>query len=199
MKIGLFGGTFNPVHSGHVLIAEWIRCELFLDTIYFIPTAVPPHRSDDSSIAAIAHRLEMVRRAVQDNPSFEVSEIESNPDIMSYTADTVQSFHETYSLSRENIFYIIGSDNCSQIAAWKYPEKLASLCRIAIARRSSFHVDAIPENLNNPVVVNTPLIEVSASDVRQRIANNKSVRYMVPAEVEKYMHTHNLYRPVQGR
>ena len=101
MKIGLFGGTFNPVHSGHVLIAEWIRCELFLDTIYFIPTAVPPHRSDDSSIAAIAHRLEMVRRAVQDNPSFEVSEIESNPDIMSYTADTVQSFHETYSLSKK--------------------------------------------------------------------------------------------------
>jgi len=193
VKIGLFGGTFNPVHSGHVLIAEWIRCEIEIETVYFIPTAVPPHRPDDKSIIDIKHRCAMVRLAIEGNPHFKISDHESNPGSVSYAVDTVRAFKENMRLSKESIYYLIGADNLFHLAAWKEQETLSELCKIVVARRPSVAMEEIHDTLSDRIIVQTPLIDISASDIRKRVSHNLSIRYMVPPKVESYIHSHKLY------
>ena len=193
MKIGLFGGTFNPVHSGHLLIAEWIRCQIEINTVYFIPTAVPPHRSEDNSIIDIEHRCAMVRLAIEDNPHFKIADYESNPESVSYAVDTIREFRENMQLSKESMYYMIGADNLLHLAAWKEQDALSDMCKIVVARRPSVSMEEVRDILSDQIIVQSPLIDISASDIRKRISKNSSIRYMVPSGVESYIHTHKLY------
>lgn len=198
VKVGLFGGTFNPIHTAHIIIAEWIRSELNLDTVYFMPTALPPHKCNDQSIVDIKMRKEMVRLAIQDNPHFQLAEYETDPRNVSYSVDTVRTFLKNNSLSSSELYFIIGEDNLHQLSTWKEPVGLSHLCRIVVARRPVDLPVAIPEGMAPLIHLKTPQIDISASEIRERIGNNQSIRYMVPESVERYIREHKLYGADNG-
>ena len=125
MKIGLFGGTFDPIHVGHLIIAETIFSDFLLDRIFFIPTAVPPHKNSDS-VSPTDRRLEMVKLAVEDRSGFDVSDTELQRGGVSYTIDTIRWFQNSESLKGGSFFLIIGSDSLYDIKNWKHPEEILS-------------------------------------------------------------------------
>jgi len=193
VKVGLFGGTFNPVHTAHVILAEWIRDELKLNSIYFIPTALPPHKTSDQAIIDIELRKEMVRLAIQDNPHFKLAEYETDPGNVSYSIDTVRNFLKNHPLGRDDLFFIIGEDNLRILSTWKDPVELSRLCRIVVARRSVDIPVQIPKGIEQPILLQTPNIDISASEIRGRIREKRSIRYLVPEPVERFIREHKLY------
>lgn len=193
MRTGLFGGTFNPVHTAHLIIAEWIRSELDLDSIHFVPTANPPLKKTNPSIVDIALRKEMVRLAIKDNPHFYLTDYETDTDTISYSVDTVRRFIADHSVDRKDLYFIIGEDNLKILPEWKDAGEISRLCRIVVARRSSVTVLEVPDGIEQPLLLMTPKIELSASDIRRRISKNLSVRYMVPAAVGQFIRERKLY------
>jgi len=193
VKIGLFGGTFNPVHNAHLIIAAWIADALGLDCLYLMPTAQPPHRPDDAAIIDIRHRVAMVRLAIQDNPAFRVVDYESDPAVTTYSIDTVRRFLQQNPDARGSLYFIIGEDNFRLLATWKEAVELSRLCRITVASRGASSGENIPEGLVPPLFIGTPRIDISATMVRERLLSGKPVRYLIPEPVEAYIREHNLY------
>ncbi|MFC1513896.1 nicotinate (nicotinamide) nucleotide adenylyltransferase [candidate division KSB1 bacterium] len=193
MKIGLYGGTFNPIHNAHLIIAEIICDELDLDRMYFIPTAQPPHRKKDRSIISVKFRLDMVKLAIQDNKRFELSTIEADNDNVSYTVDTVKHFSEKFRLDRSGLFFVLGEDNLKILSKWKDPDRISELSTIVVAGRTSEDIKNIPEKIGSFLVPKTPIIRISASLIRKRLKESRSVKYLVPDSVEKYIIENNLY------
>ncbi len=191
MHIGLFGGTFDPVHTGHLIIAETIRCNMNLDKVIFIPAAVPPHKQG-RDITPAKDRIEMLHLAVNNHDCFQVSDYEIRQGGLSFTVDTVVHFQETYP---ENRFcLIIGSDSLHEIQTWKDPEKIFRLLPVAVAVRPGFDL----KNFRSGFVrksrsVQTPLIQISSTYIREATAANRSIRYLVPESVENYIQQRNLY------
>lgn len=198
MKTGLFGGSFNPVHTAHLIIAEWIRNELHIETLYFVPTAKPPHKTSDNSIIDISLRREMVSLAIKDNPGFKLSDYESMTDEVSYSVDTVRRFLQEKSLDSNELYFIIGEDNLRALSTWKAPEELSRLCRIVVARRSLDTPLDLPQGMKPPCQLKTPILEISASSIRERVRLNQSIKYLVPEAVEKFIKEHNLYGEDNG-
>ena len=198
MKTGLFGGSFNPVHTAHLVIAEWIRNELNIETLYFVPTAKPPHKTSDNSIIDISLRREMVSLAIIDNPNFILADYESMTDKVSYSVDTVRRFLQEKSLDSNELYFIIGEDNLRALSTWKAPEELSRLCRIVVARRSLDTPLDLPQGMKPPCQLKTPILEISASGIRERIRMNQSIKYLVPEAVEKFIKEHNLYGEDNG-
>ena len=181
-QIGLFGGTFDPVHAGHLIIAQSVLEELGLDTVLFIPSAHPPHKQSDIMFSP-EERFSMLARALQGNTRFRVSDIEMNRQGPSYTIDTIREIKST--LSADTAFsFIIGRDNLFEISAWKEPHAIIGECRIIVADRPVDAADPIPDWLVDSIVlVRVPLIEISSSDIRARIRTGRSIRYLVPDAV----------------
>ncbi len=193
-KIGLFGGTFDPVHNGHLIIAEYLRDELQLDEIWFIPTGKHPLK-DNRQISSVEHRLNMLRLAIADNERFKISEIEIHRPGVSYTIDTLNELLETYRDREPKFYYFIGMDNVNELHKWREPEKIVEKCQVVAFGRPGFQ----PQLEAQPFVariqfVHVPLLEISSTFVRQRIREGRSVRYIVPKEVEQYILRHALYR-----
>ena len=193
MKTGLFGGTFNPIHTAHLIIAEWIREEVPLDEVFFIPTAHPPHRQHDTEIIDIRSRIGMVRCAIEGCPGFRLADYESDPAVTAYSVDTVRDFLGRNPELAGNLYFIIGEDNYRLLHTWKEAAELSRLCTLVVARRQTGEVQQKLENLQEPVFVDTPYIDISASMIRERIRAGRSIRYMVPEAVERYIQEHNLY------
>ncbi len=193
MKLGLFGGTYNPVHYAHLIVAEWIRDSLNLDAVYLMPTAIPPHRKFDNSIIDIHHRIEMVRLAVSDNPRLKLADYESNPELTAYSVDTVRDFINRNPDVEGGLFFIIGEDNYRSLHTWKEPGELSRLSRIVVARRSGKKENIVSEGIDQPLFLDTPLIDISASLVRDRIKQGRSVKYLVPDAVAKYIFDNGLF------
>ncbi len=194
MKIGLFGGSFNPVHVAHLIISDWVKEELSLDSIYLIPTALSPLKAGEPSMIEMHHRISMLRLAVKDMDGYMIKDYESEQGKVYYSVNTIEKVAKEMSLSRDDLFFIVGTDNFRIFHThWKDPEKIASLCTIVAAKRPNEEMPAtIPDYLNF-IAVETPLIDISSTLIRERIKEGKSIRFMVPDEVEKYIKTNNLY------
>ncbi len=178
-KIGLFGGTFDPVHIGHLIIAESVGEYAGLDTVIFIPSANPPHKSSDMMFSA-EERFKMLSLAVNDNPRFVVSDVEMKRDGPSYTIDTIKEMKAAFPQDTELLF-ILGMDNLFEIDLWKNPHEIIKECKLLVARRVCDECGEIPVWLKEYVeMVDVPLIGISSSDIRRRIKNGESIRYLVP-------------------
>lgn len=201
MNIGVLGGTFDPVHIGHLVVAEEARIRLGFKEVLFVP-AGQPWLKLDRNITPVVHRVEMVRRAIADNPHFKLCTIEVERPGPSYTVDTLTRLQKQLG-SEASLFFIIGRDTLAELPLWKEPEKLIQLCRLVVAPRLGSkdlkHLEtAIPGLLDKVIQLDMPVIGISSSGIRQRIAQGLSIRYWVPAEVEKYITGHKIY-PTSAR
>jgi len=201
MKIGILGGTFDPIHVGHLLIAETVRDAMALDTVLFIPAATPPHKRA-RVVADAEHRLEMVRLAIEGNPAFEVSDVELQRGGVSYSVETLERLKATMG-PEAAFFFIIGADTVPELTTWKNLDTLLELCTIVVAARPGFRMeDLLSEALGlTPEArdrvfrhfVDAVRVDVASTEVRARLAEGKSVRYMIPQNVENYIRAKGLY------
>jgi nicotinate-nucleotide adenylyltransferase len=188
MKIGILGGTFNPVHIGHLILAEEIREKLGLNKVIFVPAFLPPHK-ENGSIASAAARLAMVRMAVKTNPNFFVSDVEIKRKGKSYTIDTVKEFNKIY--PEDELYFITGSDLLNYLDDWKDLRNIIQIVKFVVATRPGFPLDKIPSYIKT---VSIRAVDVSAFEIRQCIKEKRSFRYLVPESVLKYINKKRLYR-----
>lgn len=191
-SIGLFGGTFDPIHTGHLILAERAREELELDAVLFMPAHIPPHKTGGRHIADGDARLEMIRRAIAGNPAFFVTDIELVRQGVSYTVDSLRQLHTV--APNASLTLLIGSDNARDFDTWREPEEILRMAHIGVWERPGSYfwpeifADYIAEKIS------APLIEISSTDIRNRIATGRSVRYLTPDPVVDYLEHHGIYR-----
>jgi nicotinate-nucleotide adenylyltransferase len=186
LSIGLFGGTFDPVHTGHLIIAELIRQEKNLDSIIFIPSARPPHKGAEIMFSP-EERMEMLSLATKSNPRFHISDIELARRGLSYTIDTIYQMKDALPAGTE-LYFILGQDNLYEIETWKNPQEIINICKILIAPRQCGREKKIPEWLRGSVeMVAVPLIEISSTEIRRRLKIGLSIQYLVPDPVFEYL------------
>ena len=196
MNIGVLGGTFDPTHIGHLVVAEEARIKLGLGEVLFTP-AGHPWLKQDRAITSAVHRVEMVRRAIADNPHFKLSTLEVERPGLSYTVDTLTILRKQ--LGREvRFFFILGRDTLAELPLWKEPQKVVELCRLVVpprlGSRDLKHLEtALPGLMEKVIQLDMPVIGISSSEIRQRIAQGLPIRYLVPAEVERYITEHSIY------
>ena len=208
LRIGLFGGSFNPIHFGHLVPAEAAAEQLALNKLIFIPSAIPPHKQQvGSNLAAPEHRLEMVRRAVEGHPLFEVSDLELARSGPSYTIDTIAEFRQRFGLD-VLLHWLIGADSLAEIAGWHRAGDLIDACRVVTMVRPGWPIDAALARLRGKLsderierlaagVLATPAVEISATQVRHRVSAGKFIRYLVPSLVARYIADKQLYQGVE--
>ena len=197
-KYGIFGGSFNPIHYGHLMICEYIKEEMGLDKVIFIPTGNPPHK--DLGVSA-EDRYEMVRLAISPNPDFEISDIETTRVKLSYTVDTIRELKEIY--KEEKLYFLIGLDSLFQLKTWKKIGDLSQEIEFVVALRPGYidkeeinrEIDFLRENFGTKInLIKTPLYEISSTDLRERIHEGKSLRYLIPKKVLDYIEESGFYK-----
>jgi nicotinate-nucleotide adenylyltransferase len=205
MKIGIFGGSFDPIHNGHLILAECAREYFGLDQIRFLPAHISPLKQDRQP-AEDKHRVEMVRLAINGNSNFVIDTRELDRGGVSYTVDTLRSLKEEF-LDAE-LWLLMGADSLVDLKKWKSPEQILELCRLAVMVRpdSNGIVTDLDwreaESMLAPQLkvrgvgcsVPAPAIQISSTDLRQRCREGRSIRYQVPAAVDAYIQQHDLYR-----
>ena len=191
------GGTFDPIHHGHLVTAEAARQQFALDEVIFVPSGNPPHKKS-RVITEAGERLMMCILATVTNPFFKVSAIEINRDGYSYTYETINSFLEMYDNHCE-IFFITGSDAVLEIFSWKNIDLLIEKCTFIAASRPGFVLDEknaekLVRFLNKKVYfMEVPALSISSTDIRERVAKNSTIKYLLPDTVEKYIEKRGLY------
>ncbi len=191
-KIGVLGGTFDPIHNGHLVLAEQVREKLKLDRVVFIPCFSPPHKTK-RKLSPAKDRFRMTELAVQDNSAFLVSDMELKRKGLSYTVDTLRQLRRAYPES--GIYFLTGSDVLDEIHTWKDPEGIYKLAKMVIATRPGFdHFDPEDHFARRSIIVPITRVDVSASQIRRRVKRGKSIRYLVPPKVEEYIKRKKLYR-----
>lgn len=200
MRLGIFGGTFDPIHTGHLLIAELTWQALDLQRVLFLPAGNPPHKQQQKKTAA-HHRQAMVALAIAGNPHFELSTIDLERSGPNYSSETVASVRARYNIAAEACFFIIGGDSLQDLPTWHAPEALLDTCRLAVIQRPGYQPNLTTLTRRFPTLesrldwVDTPQLDISASDIRQRVQAGLSVRYQVPDAVRDYMAEQQLYQP----
>ena len=193
MKTCLFGGTFDPPHFGHLIVAQTIFEAEHFDKIVFVPAHIPPHKKE-RKISSVALRLEMLKIATMDNPNFEISDIELKRGGISYSLETIHTYKEQTGLDREDLYYLIGSDSLKQFQTWQNPKAILEECQLIVAIRPGFRPSDIPNWILAKVqFANIPRIEISSTQIRARWIEDKTIRYMVTQPVWTYINKHNLY------
>jgi nicotinate-nucleotide adenylyltransferase len=198
MRFGILGGTFDPIHLGHLLMGEAARQKLGLQRVLFVPAGDPPHKQSEVSTPA-RHRRAMVELAIAGNPHFELCPVDLDRAGPHYSTDTVRLIRARYDLSADDCFFIIGADSLQDLPTWHRPEELLRLCRLAAIRRPGCRPDmaALAEQLpglNQRLVwVDMPLIGISASDIRARLRAGQGIRYQVAEPVREYILAQHLY------
>lgn len=188
MRIGILGGTFNPIHIGHLILAEDAIGKLMLDRVIFVPAYLPPHKEIEDGPRA-ADRLAMVRLAIEGNPRFEVSSIEIDARKKSYSIDTLKIFKGMYG-DGAKLFFLTGSDSLKDLFSWKDVEEIFKISKFVVAHRPGYPVENVPKEVETVVI--TP-IEVSSMDIRRRLNEKRSIRYLVPEPVRQYIIEKRLY------
>jgi nicotinate-nucleotide adenylyltransferase len=190
-KIGVLGGTFDPIHVGHLLVARDAMDALELDRVIFVPASIPPHKLE-TDMAPAESRLAMVRLAIGDDPDFSVSEVDFLRSGPSFSIDTVKRLQEEF--PGNDLFFLIGEDNLGEIWSWKDPERLFQECRVIVIGRPGGDRITIPSDIPGPATaLDIHRIQLSSSEIREKIRQGRSIRYLVPREVERYIYEHRLY------
>lgn len=196
--LGVLGGTFDPVHLGHLMLADQAREQLRLERVLWVP-AGEPWRKGDTPVTAGEDRVAMVAQAVADNPAFEVSTLEVERPGPTYTVDTLATLRELHGGSR--LVFLLGSDALEDLPNWHQPDRVIELASLGVACRGRDRLadealeDLLPGLARRVAWIDMPNIEISARELRRRAATGGSLRYLVPRGVENYIREHGLYRP----
>jgi nicotinate-nucleotide adenylyltransferase len=218
MKTGIIGGTFNPIHNGHIYIARELATKLKLDRVIFIPAALPPHK-DDTALVAYAHRFEMVRRAIQPWSDFEISDVEHPQRGTSYSVDTLKILHQRY--PRDNFYFLMGMDSFNSLSTWHQYQQLFTLAHLVVACRppTTNQINQPPAKIapQLPVAIRHQFcydselnqychssgqrlifledtcMAISSTQIRAKLEAHQPADALIPAPVAKYIHAHHLY------
>ena len=204
-RIAVMGGTFDPIHYGHLVAAETVRQELDIDKVIFIPTGRPPHKIN-SRLASDEHRYLMTVLAVVTNPHFDVSRTEIDRPGTTYTIDTIRELRKKCSDDTE-LFFITGADAINQILTWKDPEVLLKLCHFVAVTRPDSSKEKFTENVKyykekfgaDITMLEIPALAISSTDIRKRVFENKTIKYLLPESVEQYIINNSLYTDDTGK
>jgi nicotinate-nucleotide adenylyltransferase len=197
-RLGILGGTFDPIHHGHLLAAEEAYHQLALDRVLFVPAGVPPHKPA-RPISPVDHRVRMVELAIAGKPHFAISRVDVDRPGLSYTVDTLELLRARWG-PEPRFFFIEGNDSLSDIACWYQPQRLIELCELAVVARPGSQINLPELERRLPGItgrihwVKIPLLEISSSDLRARVRSGRSISYLVPPEVEAYVRQHELYK-----
>ncbi|MEK7263424.1 MAG: nicotinate-nucleotide adenylyltransferase [Bacteroidota bacterium] len=191
MKLGIFGGSFNPPHIGHLIIAESVREKLQLDNVIFVPAGQPPHKSSQPMLEAML-RLKLLQLAIASQPQFIIDEIELQRIGLSYSVETLQYFAKKY--PHDALYFLIGADSFLELHTWKSPKEICSLATVVVMNRGGIEIKNETEFTRLVQFVRVPNIEISSTEIRQRVAMGKSIRYLVTPSVEEYITTHAIYK-----
>ena len=198
MNIGVLGGTFDPIHNGHLLLAEEVRVRLNLAETLFVPAGQPCLKVD-SPISSAQHRMEMVRLAIADKPYFKLEAMEVGRPGPSYTVDTIAGLKAQLGTGDE-LFFILGADNLAELPLWREPFRLITMCHLVVVPRPNYHLPdlkalaaIIPRLSQRVMLMDKPEINISASAIRGRVARGLSIRHLVPGSVDEYIRQHKLY------
>lgn len=191
------GGTFDPIHYGHLIIAEESRREFCLDKVVFVPAGRPPHKKE-YTVTDAEHRYALTVLATASHRDFVCSRIEIERQQPSYSIDTIREIKESYAPGTK-IYFITGADAIAEILTWHQHEKLKSMCKFIAATRPGYNLRELkdrlpPEYMDQIVLLETPGVHVSSTELRERVAAGNPIKYMVPETVEIYIEKHGLYR-----
>jgi len=191
-RIGIFGGTFNPPHVGHLIVAQHVCVQLRLDKLYFVPSYISPHkRRGEEEVAD--HRFRMVCEAVRNNRLFACSSEELKRKGSSFTVDTLEAFSRHLAASR--LFLIIGADNFSEFHTWKNPDRILQLATLVVMNRPRNKITRQKKSIAKRArFVTVPDVDISSTEIRKLVRRGEPIRYLVPAEVARYIKRHGLYR-----
>jgi nicotinate-nucleotide adenylyltransferase len=199
MKQGILGGTFDPIHIGHLLLAETAREALGLGQVLFAPVGVSPLKQHLQTTPP-HHRRVMVELAIADNPNFALSLVDLQRPDPHYSVDTVRLIREQNNLSADDCFFIVGGDSLESLPRWHRADELVSLCRLAVSHRPGYQPDLsilaqqIPGLAARLMWIEMPALNIEASTIRARVAMGQSIRYQTPDSVRAYIEQHQLYR-----
>ncbi|MGB0384445.1 MAG: nicotinate-nucleotide adenylyltransferase [Ardenticatenaceae bacterium] len=199
LKWGICGGTFDPPHMGHLVMAEAARAQLGLDEVLFMPAAQPPHKQG-KKISATEHRVAMVREAIADHEHFRLSTFEVTREGANYTVETMRLLREKWG-DKVELFFIMGGDSLLDLPIWYKPQDLIQLVNLAVIARPGYHADidvlerTLPGIRQRLYFARAPLIGISSTDIRQRVQKGDTIRYLVPRGVERYIYEQGLYGP----
>ncbi len=200
-KIGIMGGTFDPIHYAHLLLAEEIRQNYHLDKVYFVPSGTPPHKNK-AGVTDKYMRYEMVKLACEDNPYFEVSRIETDATDTTYTIDTIKKIEQKFINNDVEIFFITGADAIMSVDTWKSSEELLRICKFIGATRAGVDSLMLKRKVNdiikkydaNIYLTQMPDLAISSTDIRNRVKNGRSIKYLLPDRVAYFIADKMLYR-----
>ncbi|GMQ57041.1 nicotinate-nucleotide adenylyltransferase [Vallitalea sediminicola] len=201
-SIGIMGGTFDPIHYGHLILAQYVLDEMNLDKIIFIPSGISYLKSN-KKISHKSHRLNMTELGIINNDKFEASTIEIDREGNTYTVDTIEHLNEKYPY--KTFYFIIGADSVFDLLKWKNYQRLFEICNFVVTNRGSTYtgeqlqceINILKRNYNARIdLINIPDIDISSSEIRKRVKNNLSIRYLLPDNVEKYIDNNKLYRNI---
>ena len=187
-RIGILGGTFNPIHIGHLMIAQMVLEKFGLDKVIFIPSYLPPHKSGRNLIAA-EHRLRMVRLVVRGNRYFEVSSFEITKGGKSYSVDTIRHLRRHYPGAK--LFFIIGSDHIAKLHTWRNIQEVVKMVSFVAVYRPGFKTIRSKIPIKSMII---PGVHTSSSDIRRRLVTGKTVKHLIPENVLRYIRKYKLYR-----
>ena len=197
-RIGVFGGTFDPIHVGHLIVAEIMRHRLRLSRVFFLPAGIPPHKPG-RIVSDTVHRLAMLRLSIDDSPDFEISTIDLEREGWSYTADSLGILRDRVG-GKAELFFLMGQDSLRDFPTWNRPGRIAEQARLGVALRPGVEVDVaeiervVPETRNRIDLVSIPLIGVSSTEIRANVRAGGPYRYQVLPEVADYIEANDLYR-----
>ena len=184
-RIGIFGGSFDPIHTGHLIVCNVIKEELKLDKVIFIPAYTSPHK-EKSKFTSPEVRYEMVKLSIEDNTGFEISDYEIKKNRPVYSIETIEHLQQIY--PEYELFFIIGSDSYNNLSKWKDPELIKSKVKLVIATRDNIKVR------DEDYLAKTPNIEISSTMIRERLKRKLSIKYLVNSKVEHYIYEKDLYK-----
>lgn len=196
-KVGVLGGTFDPIHYGHLVIAEEAYARLRLREVLIVPASIPPHKQH-RRVTSAGHRVSMVRLAIASNPHFRLSTIDVERDGPSHTADTLALLRAE---TNAELYFIIGEDSLLELPRWHQPARILAQCRLVVMSRPGYPEPDLrvlaslnPEAVERGIVLRAPQLEISSSELQHRVAAGLPIKYQVPESVEEYISAHGLYQ-----
>ena len=197
-RLGIFGGTFDPIHHGHMVAAEEARYQLSLDQVLFVPAGRPPHKPT-RPISPVHHRVGMIELAIAAKPGFALSRVDVARPGLCYTVETLELLRAEWG-PKPTFYFVVGADSLADMPTWYQPQRLIELCELAVATRTGAEIDLARLEEQLPGIrdrihrVPIPLLEISSSDLRARVRAERPISYLLPPAVEAYVLEHGLYR-----